>query len=54
MNSLSVKQGFKYFTGYQDVFLPKLSAYKKDFDEIKNMSFFLINDDELLEKYSEI
>ena len=35
------------------VFLPKMSAYKGDFDEIKYMSF-LIKDDELLEKYNEI
>ena len=34
-------------------FLPKMSAYKKDFDETKYMSF-LIKDDELLEKYNEI
>ena len=30
-----------------------MSAYKKDFDETKYMSF-LIKDDELLEKYNEI
>ena len=37
------KKGFKYFIGYKDAkkfrpsctFLPKLSAYRKDFDEIK-------------------
>ena len=32
------------------IFLPKMSAYRKDFDETKYMSF-LIKDDELLEKY---
>ena len=30
-----------------------MTAYRKDFDEIKFMSF-LIKDDELLEKYNEI
>ena len=30
-----------------------MSAYRKDFDESKYMSF-LIKDDELLEKYDEI
>ena len=33
--------------------LPKMSAYRRDFDETKYMSF-LIKDDELLEKYNEI
>ena len=32
---------------------PKISAHRRDFDETKYMSF-LIKDDELLEKYSEI
>ena len=35
------------------IFLPKITAYRKDFDETKFMSF-LIKDDELLEKYKEI
>ena len=38
-----VKKGFKYFIGYKDakkskpscVFLPKMTAYRKDFDEAK-------------------
>ena len=54
------KMGFKYFIGYKDtkirplfIFLPKMSAYRRDFDETKYMSF-LIKDDELLEKYHEI
>ena len=55
------EKGFKYFTGYKDakkikslcIFLPKMTAYKKDFDENKYMSF-LIKDNKLLEKYSEI
>ena len=55
------KKGFKYLIGYKDaknirllcMFLPKLKAYRWDFDETKYMSF-LIKDDELLEKYKEI
>ena len=35
------------------IFLLKMSAYRRDFDETKYMSF-LIKDDELLEKYNEI
>ena len=54
-------KGFKYFVGYKDaekvrslcIFIPKMSAYRRDFDENKYMSF-LIWDDELLEKYNEI
>ena len=52
------KKGFKYFIGYKDaknrplyIFLPKLSAYRIDFDETKYMSF-VIKDDELLEKHN--
>ena len=33
--------------------LPKISAYRRDFDETKHMSF-LIKGNELLEKYNEI
>ena len=55
------KKGFKYFICYKDnkkirplcIFLPKMSAYRRDFDETTYMSF-LIKDDELLEKYKEI
>ena len=55
------KKGFKYFIGYKDhkkirllcIFLPKMSAYRRDFDETKYISF-LIKDDKLLEKYNEI
>ena len=50
------KIGFRYFIGYEDakirplcIFLPKMSAYRKDFDETKYMSF-LIKHDELLQK----
>ena len=54
-------KGFKYFVGYKDaekvrplcIFIPKMSAYRRDFDENKYVSF-LIWDDELLEKYNEI
>ena len=49
------KKGFKYFIGYKDakkikplcIFLPKMSAYRKDFNETEYISF-LIKDDELL------
>ena len=55
------KKGFKHFIRYRDgktirplcISLPKMSAYKKDFDESKWMSF-LIKDYELLDKYNEI
>ena len=55
------KKSFKYFIGYKDrkknkplcTFLQKMSAYRKDFDETKYMSF-LIKDYKLLEKYNEI
>ena len=56
-----VKKWFKYFIGYRDaeeirplcIFLPKMTAYRKDLDETKYISF-LIKDNELLEKYNEI
>ena len=35
------------------IFLPKMSAYRKDFDETKYVSFLII-DDKLLEKYNEL
>ena len=55
------KKCFKCFIGYKDankirplcIFLPKMSAYRRDFDESKYMSF-LIKDVELLQKYNEI
>ena len=55
------KKGFKYFLGYKDaknikplcVFQPKMTAYRKVFDETKYRSF-LIKDNELLGKYNEI
>ena len=41
------KKGFKYIISYKDskkvkalcIFLPKISAYRKDFDETKYISF---------------
>ena len=56
------KKGFKYFIGYENyyeeimslcILLPKLSGYKRHFDETKYMSF-LIKNNELLEKYKEV
>ena len=55
------KKSFKCFIRYKDVakvtplciFLPKMSGYRKDFDETKYMSFW-IKDDELLRKYNGI
>ena len=43
------KKGFKYFIGYNNakkilplcIFLPKLSAYRKDFGETKYKSFLI-------------
>ena len=48
------KKAFKYFIGYKDdkeirplfTFVPRMSVYRWDFDEIKYMSL-LIKDDEL-------
>ena len=55
------KKGFKYFIGYKDakknkpssVFLTKMTAYRKDFNETRFISF-LTKDSELLKKYNEI
>ena len=43
------KKGFKYLTGYEDaeeikplcIFLSKMSAYRKDFDKTKYISFLI-------------
>ena len=51
----------KYFIGHKVatknkplcIFLPKMSSYRKHFDETKYI-FFLIKDNELLKKYDEI
>ena len=45
------KKDFKYFTGYKDakkvrslcIFLPKMSAYRRDFDKTKCMTFLIKN-----------
>ena len=42
------KKGFKHFIGYKDakkitplcIFLPKMSPYRRDFDDAKYISFF--------------
>ena len=55
------KKGFKYFISYIDakiirplyIFLPKMTAYRKDFDET-NFMCLLIEDDEFLEKNNDI
>ena len=55
------KKEFKYLIGYKDakknkslcIFLSKMTAYRKELDETKCISF-LIKDNELLEKYNEI
>ena len=55
------KKGFKYFIGYKDnkkvrplyIMLPKVSAYKRNFDETKHLSFSE-KDDALLEKYNKV
>ena len=55
------KKCFKCFISYKGaknvrplcIFLPKTSAYRRDFDKTKCISF-LINDEKLLEKYNEI
>ena len=55
------KKEFKYLIGYKYAkkirplctFLPKMTAYRKDFDEIKFLSLLII-DHELLQKYNDI
>ena len=54
------KKGFKYLIGCKDakirplcIFIPKMSAYRRNIDETKYISF-LIKDNELLEKDNEI
>ena len=55
------KKGFKFFIGFKNakkirllcILLPKMSAYRKGFDETKYMPF-LIKDNESLKKYNEI
>ena len=55
------KKDFKYLMSYKGakkiralyIFLPKRSAYRRDFDKTKCITF-LIKDEKLLEKYNEI
>ena len=53
------KKEFKYFIRYKDakklycILLPKMSAYRIDFDKTKCMPF-LIKDEKFLEKHNEI
>ena len=55
------KNDFKYFIGYKDakrirplcILLPKISAYRRNFNKTKCVSF-LTKDEKLLEKYNEI
>ena len=54
------KRDFKYFIGFKNakqirllcMSLPKMSAYRGDFDKFKCISFF-IKDKQLLKKYNE-
>ena len=56
-----VEKDFKYFIGYEEgekvrflcIMLPKMSPYRRDFDETDYISLLKKND-ALLEKYSEI
>ena len=56
-----VKMDFKYFIGYADtkkirtlcIFLPKMSAYRRDIDKTECLSF-TIKYEKLLERYNEI
>ena len=60
IKSLLVKKGLKHFIGYENAkkirplykLPPKMSAYRRDSDEIKYM-YFLIKGDELLQKHIE-
>ena len=52
INKTVVSKVFKYFIGFNETTM-YISPFRKDFDETKYMSF-LIKDDELLDKYSEI
>ena len=57
------KKGFRYFIGYEDdhakvmplcIVLPIMSAYRKDFDETKHVSFLLEKHSEIWDKVSEV
>ena len=55
------KNGFKYFIGYKDakeiiplyIFFTKMSAYRRDFDKTRCMTF-LIKNGKMLENYNGI
>ena len=60
---LLVKRNYKYFIGYSNddykvkplqIMLPKTSAYVKNYNGQSKWMYFLIEDDELLEKYNTI
>ena len=57
------EKNYKYFIGYLyndhkvkllHIILPKTSAYVKSYDEQTKCMYFLIEDDDLLEKYNTI
>ena len=57
------KKNYKYFTGYLydnhtvkplHIMLPKINAYVKRYDRQVKWMYFLIEDDEFLEKYNAI
>ena len=60
-DKLPLSKDFNYFIDYKDankirplcLFFPKMSAYRRDFDESECMSF-LKKDEEVLEKYNDI
>ena len=58
-----VKKNYKYFIGYLNndhkikplhIMLPKTSVYVKSYDGQTRWMYFLIEDDDLLEKYNTI
>ena len=57
------EKNYKYFTGYLyngnkvkplNIMLPETSAYVKSYDGQTKLMYFLIEDDDLLEKYNTI
>ena len=58
-----MKRNYKYFIGYSNddykvkplqIMLPKTRAYVKNYNGQSKWMYFLIEDDELLEKYNTI
>ena len=55
-------EGFKYFIGYQEVeitkplciILPQMSGYIKNFENGRKNMFFMVTDDNVLDKYNKI